>query len=286
MRTGNERYLAANRDLWDELTRVHETTTFYDLDGFRRGGVRLRDFEIEDVGPVEGKTLLHLQCHFGIDTLSWARLGARVTGADFSPKAVDLATRLAAELGIDARFVCSNVYDLPDELEGEFDVVYTSRGVLGWLPDVAAWAHVAAHFVKPGGVFYIHEVHPVAQVWQDEDVAPGELRLKYPYFTNAEPFEFDTQGSYADADAHLAATKEYGWNHSMAEIVSALAAAGLRIDLLREFPYTEWAMAFLEERKATLDGETEPKSTWWLPEDARGELPLFFSLRASKPLGP
>jgi 2-polyprenyl-3-methyl-5-hydroxy-6-metoxy-1,4-benzoquinol methylase len=286
MTTGNERYLAANRDLWDEWTGIHESSAFYDLDGFRQGGVRLRDFEIADVGPVEGKTLLHLQCHFGIDTLSWARLGARVTGADFSPKAVDLATRLAAELGIDARFVCSNVYDLPDALEGDFDVVYTSRGVLGWLPDIEAWARVAAHFVKTGGVFYIHEIHPVAQVWQDEDVVPGELRLHYPYFTSAQPFEFDTQGSYADLEAEVQTPKEYGWNHSMAEIVSSLASAGLRIDLLREFPYTEWAMAYLEERKVTPDGETESKSTWWLPEDTGGELPLFFALRASKPDGP
>jgi hypothetical protein len=151
---------------------------------------------------------------------------------------------------------------------------------------VNAWARVAAHFVRPGGVFYIHEVHPVAQVWQDEGVQPGELRLHYPYFTSAEPFEFDSQGSYADPDARLDVTKEYGWNHSMAEIVTALASAGLRIDLLREFPYTEWAMAFLEERKITPDGETESKSTWWLPADAGGELPLFFALRASKPAGP
>jgi SAM-dependent methyltransferase len=286
MTTGNDQYMTANRDLWDELARVHETTSFYDLDGFRRGGVRLRDFEIEDVGPVEGKTLLHLQCHFGIDTLSWARLGARVTGADFSPKAVDLATRLAAELDLDARFVCSNVYDLIGSLDGQFDVVYTSRGVLGWLPDVGAWARVAAHFVKPGGVFYIHEIHPVARVWQDENVAPGELRLHYPYFTPPKPLEFDSQGSYADPDAHLAVTKEYGWNHSMAEIVTALASAGLRIDLLREFPYSEWAMGFLEERNVTPDGETEAKSTWWLPEHAGGELPLFFALRASKPFLP
>jgi 2-polyprenyl-3-methyl-5-hydroxy-6-metoxy-1,4-benzoquinol methylase len=283
MSTENDRFLAANRDLWDEWTGIHETSGFYDLDGFRRGGVRLRDFEIADVGPVEGKTLLHLQCHFGIDTLSWARLGARVTGADFSPKAVELATRLAADLGLDARFVCSNVYDLPSALDGEFDVVYTSRGVLGWLPDVEAWAKVVAHFVKPGGVFYIHEVHPVAQVWQDEGVQPGELKLHYPYFTNPEPFEFDTQGSYADPQADVRTPKEYGWNHSMGEIVSALASAGLRIDLLREFPYTEWAFPFLEERRVMPHGETEAKSTWWLPESAGGELPLFFSLRATKP---
>jgi SAM-dependent methyltransferase len=283
MSPDNDEFLAANRALWDEWTRIHETSGFYDLEGFRRGGVRLRDFEIADVGPVEGKTLLHLQCHFGIDTLSWARLGARVTGADFSPKAVELATGLAAELGLDARFVCSNLYDLPSVLDGAFDVVYTSRGVLGWLPDIEGWARVVAGFVKPGGVFYIHEVHPVAQVWEEENVAPGELRLRYPYFTQAQPLAFDVQGSYADRDADVSADKEYGWNHSMAEIVTALATAGLRIDLLREFPYTEWEYPFLEERRVLPDGVTEAESTWWLPESAGGELPLFFALRASKP---
>ena len=141
---------------------IHESSEFYDLEAFRDGGVRLRDYEIEQVGDVRGKTLLHLQCHFGIDTLSWARLGATVTGADFSPKAIDLATRLAADLGLDARFVESNVYDLPERLEGSFDVVYTSRGVLCWLPDIRGWARVVAHFVKPGGIFFITEAHPIA----------------------------------------------------------------------------------------------------------------------------
>ena len=174
-----------------------------------------------------------------------------MTGADFSQPAIDLARSLAEELHLDATFVRSNVYDLPETLEGEFDVVYTSRGVLGWLPDVGAWAKVVAHFVKPGGLFYIHEVHPVTQVWEDENAAPGELRLRYPYFTNADPFEFDTQGSYADPTAEITTPKEYGWNHSMAEIVTGLASAGLHIELLREFPYTEWAYPFLEERRAS-----------------------------------
>jgi 2-polyprenyl-3-methyl-5-hydroxy-6-metoxy-1,4-benzoquinol methylase len=276
-------FLAANRALWDEWTDIHETSEFYDLEAFRRGGIRLRGFEIDDVGSVEGKTLLHLQCHFGIDTLSWARLGARVTGADFSPKAVALARRLADELGIDASFVCSNVYDLPEALDGQFDIVYTSRGVLGWLPDMARWAQVAAGFVKPGGTFYIHEIHPVAQVWDDENVRVGELRLRFPYFTQPAPLEFDVAGSYADPTAHVNQPKEYGWNHSLAEIVTGLIGAGLRIDLLREFPYTEWAIPFLEERTAVPDGEAEARASWWLPEDVPGELPLMFALRARKP---
>jgi 2-polyprenyl-3-methyl-5-hydroxy-6-metoxy-1,4-benzoquinol methylase len=129
----------ANRSLWEVWTRIHAAGEFYDLEGFKAGGVRIRPYEIEMVGDVAGKSLLHLQCHFGIDTLSWARLGARVTGADIAPSAIELARSLAIELGFpEARFVESNLYDLPSALEGEFDVVYTSRGVLGWLPDIRA----------------------------------------------------------------------------------------------------------------------------------------------------
>src|SRR5574338_1070712 len=154
-----ETALRENRALWDEWTRIHETSAFYDLEGFKRGGIRLSPYELDEIGPVDGLDLLHLQCHFGIDTLSWARLGARVTGADFSPSAIRLARELAIDLGFpEARFVESNLYDLPDHLDGEFDIVYTSRGVLGWLPDIRAWARVVAHFVAPGGRFFISEI--------------------------------------------------------------------------------------------------------------------------------
>ena len=139
--TDHEAALRDNQALWDAWTRIHEASEFYDLEGFKRGGIRLRPYEVDEVGPVEGKDLLHVQCHFGIDTLSWARLGARVTGADFSDAAVGLARSIAAEIGIEnARFVRSSVYDLPENLKGEFDIVYTSRGVLGWLPDIRRWA--------------------------------------------------------------------------------------------------------------------------------------------------
>lgn len=155
-------FLEGNRELLDEWTGIHESSSFYDLRSFREGGVRLRDYEIEQVGNVEGKTMLHLQCHFGIETLSWARLGATVTGVDFSPKAIALATSLAEDLGLEARFIESSVYELPERLEGSFDVVYTSRGVLGWLPDIRGWARTVANFVRPGGIFYITEAHPIA----------------------------------------------------------------------------------------------------------------------------
>ncbi|MBA2570050.1 MAG: class I SAM-dependent methyltransferase [Chloroflexi bacterium] len=266
--------IRANQELWDEWTRIHETSAFYDLEGFRRGGIRLRPHEIEEIGDVSGRELLHLQCHFGIDSLSWARLGARVTGADFSPAAIDLATRLAAELELDARFVHSDLYDLPEVLDGEFDIVYTSRGVLGWLPDVGRWARVVSHFVKPGGIFYINEIHPVAQVFENEGVAPGELRLQYPYWEHERPLAFEVTGSYADRSAAVRTPTEYGWDHGLGEIVTALIDAGLRIESLREFPWAEWQLDFLVRAE---DGKLR------LPPDVPGELPLSFSILAMKP---
>ncbi|HYH93572.1 MAG TPA: class I SAM-dependent methyltransferase [Candidatus Saccharimonadales bacterium] len=276
---GRDDSYAANRSLWDAWTAVHATGTFYDLEGFRAGGIRLRDDEVEAVGDVMGQRLLHLQCHFGIDTLSWARLGALVTGADFSPAAVALARELALDLGFpEARFVESNLYELPANLQGEFDVVYTSRGVLGWLPDIAGWARVVAHFLAPGGRFYISEVHPIAQVFENEGVKPGELRLAYPYWEHRDPLVFDVKGSYADPAADVGEQTEHGWNHGLGEIVTALILAGLRLEWLRESPELDWATDFLVE--------SEPGSDRFrLPAGAGGELPLMFSLLATKPSG-
>jgi SAM-dependent methyltransferase len=269
--------IRANNELWDEWTRIHETSTFYDLEGFKRGGNRLRAYELEEIGPVDGLELLHLQCHFGMDTLSWARLGARVTGADFSGAAVELARSVAAEIGFEgARFVQSDIYDLPNVLDGQFDLVYTSRGVLGWLPDIRRWAEVAAHFVRPGGRFYITEIHPVAQVFDDDGTEPGELRLRYPYWEHPEPLAFPTEGSYADRTASVETPMEYGWDHGLGEIVSALIDAGLRIEALREYPFVDWPVDFLAE---------QPDGTWRLPAGTPGELPLFFSILASKAAG-
>ncbi len=270
--------LRANRDLWNAWTKINFESAFYDVASFRSGerGIRLSDYEIVEVGPVEGKSLLHLQCHFGMDTLSWARLGATVTGADFSPEGVTAARALAAELEIPASFVIANLYDLPGELDGQFDVVYTSKGVLGWLPDIAGWARVAAHFVKPGGFFYVTEIHPVAQVFENEGVKPGELQLVYPYWSHPEPLTFEVHGSYADTSAPTEGLVEHGWDHSLGEIVTALIDAGLRIDFLHEFDFVDWPVDFLVQGD---DGR------WRLPPGTKGELPLFFSLKATKPAG-
>ena len=221
--------------------------------------------------------LLHLQCHFGLDTLSWARLGAaRVTGVDFSRPAIAFATALATEIGLAdrARFVVSNVYDLPGSLDGEiFDVVYTGRGVLSWLPDLGPWAEIVASFVKPGGIFYIHEGHPVMWAVDDDQTEPNGLRLAYDYW-GGETLSFPVEGSYADPEADVDAEVEHGWNHSLGEIVTALAANGLRIELLDEKRVLDWPANFLRE----LDGAGH----YGFPPGQTGTIPLMYSLRARK----
>jgi len=268
-----DKYLKSNRALWDEWTGINYRSDFYRVADFKAGLNKLRPYEIAEIGPVDGKQLLHLQCHFGLDTLCWARLGARVTGIDFSDAAISQARALAQDVGLDARFVQSDIYELPHNLEGDFDIVYASRGVLNLLPDLDRWGKVAAHFVRPGGFFYITEIHPIALVF-DDDEGVRDLRLRYAYFTQPEPISVATKGSYADRNARVTQEVEYGWNHALGEIVTALTTAGLHIDFLHEFPFAEWPISFL---RPAADG------THRLPTDDDGKLPLFFSLKASKP---
>jgi SAM-dependent methyltransferase len=275
--SGHEAELADNRRLWDSWTAIHTTGAFYDVQRFRDDpeDVRIQPWEREEVGDVAGKSLLHLQCHFGLDTLSWARLGAsEVTGVDFSEPAVAFAKELAAAVGLAerSRFIESNIYELPGPLEGEtFDVVYTSRGVTGWLPDLEPWARIVSGFVKPGGIFYIHEGHPV--LWALDDERPlGEIRLAYDYW-GGETLSFPIEGSYADPTAQVDADVEHGWNHSLGEIVTLLATNGLRIEFLDEKRELGWPAPFLEDKG---DG----RYGW--PGGMAGSLPLMYSLRARK----
>lgn len=187
-------YKKANRALWNEWTSINEKSEFYDLEGFKSGKTTLDPIELEELGDVSGKTLLHLQCHFGLDTLSWARLGAKVTGADFSESAIGLARSLSKELSIPANFLCSNIYDLPKILNGKFDIVFTSAGVLAWLPDLERWAQVIARFLNIRGAFYIREFHPLAYVFDDQE-GITEPEVAYPYFGSSEPMRCPVKGS-------------------------------------------------------------------------------------------
>ena len=254
----------ANRDLWDEWTSEGFTPAFDFIEQFKNNAPHLRSFEVNEVGDIEGKTLLHLQCHFGLDTLSGARLGARVTGADFSETAIEKAKALAQEVGIEARFITSDVYELPNHLDEQFDVVYTSFGVLSWLPDIREWARVVARFVKPGGFFYLAEYHPVMYVFDDAPDAT-EPRIRHPYFERPEPVRYtDPKGR-----------EVYGWRFTLGGVVTALADAGLDIEFLHELPYTEsQQLPYLDFTK---DG-------WWrLHPRHGGEIPLTFTVKARKP---
>jgi SAM-dependent methyltransferase len=227
-----DEFLENNRSLWNGWTRLHKPSRFYDVESFRAGRSTLKPLELEEVGDVTGKTLLHLQCHFGLDTLSWARRGAaRVAGADFSEEAINFARSLATELELPARFVRSNVYDLPAALEDRFDIVYTSYGVLSWLPELDPWAAVVAHFLKPGGFFYIAEYHPFVFMLGEDN-----RTFEYPYFHTPEPIKLHATGSYAEPNAPGFSHTEYNWSHSLADVVNAVIRAGLRLEFLHEFP--------------------------------------------------
>lgn len=264
-------YLKSNQELWNAWTPAHVQSKFYDVDGFKAGKNPLDSVVREGVGDVMGKSLLHLQCHFGLDTLSWARLGARVTGADFSDVAIAEARILAKQVGIEANFVCCNLYDLPSHLSGQFDIVFTSHGVITWLPNLERWAQVIEYFLKPGGTFYIANTHPFAHVFDSESA--DDLRVRYSYFFKSEPDRFEVKGSYAETESGTQGV-EYAWTHSLGEIINALISAGLRICDLCEYPFLPWRMfPFMEQRA---DG-------WWHLPDRFPPMLLMFSLKATKP---
>ena len=274
-----DEYREANRALWNAWTRINLRSEMYDVEAFAAGRDRdLRPIDRAGPGDVRGKSLLHLQCHFGMDTIRWAGYGATVTGVDFSEEAVTAARALAARMGVPATFVQSDVYDLPRHLTGRFDVVFTSHGVLGWLPDLDRWAQVIAHFLAPGGVFYIVEAHPLLHIFDDRVTEPA-LRFLYPYFHGPEPIREEYPGCYSTPEEPITSV-EHIWLHTVSDLINALARAGLRIEAFEEYPFLAWRFFPWMERGA--DG-------WWrLPDDprlpqGRGSLPLMFSLKATGP---
>jgi SAM-dependent methyltransferase len=256
-----------NRQWWDERVALHLAGEFYDVEGFLAGRSTLRPFEAAEVGEVGGRTLVHLQCHFGLDTLSWARRGARVTGLDFSPAAVRAARELAGRAGLAAEFVEGCVDDAPGALGGRvFEIVYTSIGSIIWLPDIARWATVVRTLLAPGGRFYLAEFHPFSVVLGEED-----LTVTDSYFDPG-PFLHDEAGSYADPGATTEHRQSVTWQHGLGEVVTALAQAGLRIEFLHEHPYTLRARWPFLERHAD--------RTFHMP-DGRPQVPLLYSVLAT-----
>jgi SAM-dependent methyltransferase len=265
-------YMEANRRHWDELVPIHEASSFYDVPSFRQGRSTLLPVEKREVGSVRGKTLLHLLCHFGLDTMSWSREGATVTGADFSHPAIATARLIALQQGIEARFIHCDLYDLEQHLGGSFDVVFMSYGVVNWLPDLKEWARIAARYTKPGGFVYLVDFHPLTTALDDRPDVNG-MSLAYPYFGTGQPTPWSDDGSYADRLAHLDNRTTYEFTHDLGEIVTSLIDAGLYVEFLHEYPFAAYAKSPTMIRGD--DGYYYP------PADAPS-FPYTFSIKATK----
>jgi SAM-dependent methyltransferase len=266
-----DKLLAQNRANWDDRTGIHLGSKFYDVERWLREEPGPRTREIAALGDVTGLRLLHLQCHFGLDTMQWARAGAVVTGLDFSPAAIEAARDIAKRAGLAdrAEFVCSDVYRATSALaDATFDIVYVSLGALCWLPSIDTWAAQVGALVAPGGRFLIHDVHPVAWALADDSLA-----IEHTYFEEAEPFTEDSPDTYTDAERPLVQQRSYEWNHGIGEIVTALIAHGLRLEWLEEYDWTVWPrFPWLVEK-----GEEE-----FGPPPGMPRPPLTFSLLATR----
>ncbi|MDE0890153.1 MAG: class I SAM-dependent methyltransferase [Phycisphaerales bacterium] len=223
----------ANRAMWDERVDLHVESDLYNVPGFLAGQCRLRDFEPGELGSVEGRTLLHLQCHFGLDTLSWARRGAVVTGIDFSEPAIEAARKIARHADIPATFEVCDVYETAATLDRTFDIVYTGLGALCWIPDLDAWAREIVRLLVPGGTFYMSEFHPFTDVFGEDDLVVTES-----YFDDGRPFRDETSGTYSDRSAKTSNNLSYSWTHPLSRVITALLKVGLTLDSIAEHEYT------------------------------------------------
>jgi SAM-dependent methyltransferase len=262
-----EVYQEANRSLWNQWTQNHLKSEFYDLEEFRKNPDSLNSIELDLLGDVSGKRILHLQCHFGQDSLSLAAKGASIVGVDLSDDAVAAGNALAKELSLDGTFIQSDVLELDRVLDDEFDIVFTSYGTTGWLPDLSKWGRIVNHFLKPGGLFVIADFHPV--IWMfDDDVK----HIQYRYFHDKAIVE-DVSGSYAENSEHEA-MQCISWNHSLSEIMAALRNQGLEMDVFREFDYSPYNCFRNTE-------EVGPKQ--FRIKHFENKIPMVYAMRWKKP---
>ena len=226
-------YLEINKKAWNNKVDAHVASEFYQNESFIKGRNSLNQIELDLLGDVSGLRILHLQCHFGQDTISLSRMGAQATGIDLSDEAIDKGKELAEQCGTETQFVCSDVYSLPENLKGQFDLVFTSYGTIGWLPDLDRWAGVVDHFLAPKGRFLIVEFHPA--IWMFDD---DFNEVKYSYFNNG-TIQEEEQGTYADKEAEL--SQEYiSWNHDLAEVMSSLLEKGFNLKHFGEYDYSPY----------------------------------------------
>jgi len=269
---------AHNEAFWDEVTPVHAASDYYRLAEFKRGDDVLHDFIVEEVGDVSGLSMLHLQCHFGLDSLNWARMGAVVTGVDISGASVQRAQDLSSELDIPATFLQANVLEMGDRFDGQFDRVFTSIGALCWIGDLATWGQAIAQALKPGGVFYIAEFHPIMDTLQQSMPITNSSAAypQYPYFGDGVPLRFDPEGDDSDyAEASFTSEETtFEWFHPISEVIESLISAGLTIDTFREYPFVTY-----KARQGMIQGDD---GLWRLPPEVI-PLPLMFTVSASRP---
>jgi SAM-dependent methyltransferase len=251
-----------NRKHWNQRTDAHFKHPDYRVKEFLDGQSTLHSLELSEVGDVQGKTLLHLQCHFGLDTLSWARLGAKVTGVDISDTSIERANELAAKANLTARFIRSDIFDVRDVLNEQFDIVFASYGTIWWISDIDRWAEIVAGYVKKGGVFHLVEFHPFLCTLD------GAKQIIEPYFHQPQAERYTGEADYCDPN--LIIEEEYGWRWTLGDVVTALIKAGLTIEFLHEFPFCvskSW-------RELVKEGE------WWYYPDLKKDVPLMFSVKA------
>jgi 2-polyprenyl-3-methyl-5-hydroxy-6-metoxy-1,4-benzoquinol methylase len=226
-------YIEINKASWNKRTASHLESAFYDVDGFLKGHTSLNSIELDLLGDIKGKSILHLQCHFGQDTISFGRLGATATGVDLSDKAIESANQLSEKANIETTFICCNIYDLPKHLTTKFDIVFTSYGTIGWLPDIEKWANIVSSYLKPNGKFVFVEFHPV--VWMFDDDFKD---IKYKYNQSDAIIETES-GTYADktADIHQECIT---WNHGIGEVTNSLLQNNIEIISLTEYDYSPY----------------------------------------------
>jgi SAM-dependent methyltransferase len=272
--TWSREWIAANRRNWDERAAIHleNRTGFYQIDRFKAGEDILHPIEAEEIGDIVGKRLIHLQCHFGLDTLCLARRDAVVTGLDFSPTAIVAARRLASELQIPAEFVESDVYAARERLTGTFDMAFVTWGTICWLPDISRWARIVASLLGAGGVLYLADAHPSALIFEEIE---GRIVPNYPWRVSPDkPLLFEEAHTYTGDATELVERRNYEWIHPLSDIVTALIEAGLQLQFLHEHERLPWKLF----PSMVPDGDR----LFRLPQSAV-PIPLSFSLMARKP---
>lgn len=259
-------YLERNKKLWNDKVDFHLESEFYDQPGFLSGKTSLKPLELELLGDVKGQKIIHLQCHFGQDSISLSKMGASVTGVDLSDKAIEAARKIAAQMQTDTQFICCDLYDLPNHTDQKFDTVFTSYGTIGWLPDLDKWAKVIAHLLKPGGRLVFAEFHPV--VWMfDYDFS----FVEYPYFNTGAIVE-TTEGTYADKSAPIK-NESVCWNHPTSEVLNSLIQNGFSIDRFNEYDYSPYNC---------FNGTTETEPGKFRIAHLCHKIPMVFALLATK----